>query len=137
MNVKDSPWLRVVLVSLAVGSVVYGLLWGVTAVWGIRGLRAQYDAIQEAPSPDITTPRLIRVDRFDPEKFRHPKKDEDLFYVGRFRTPAPFLVVADVAGATVECGHCSRVMWVWWMGDFKLIHQQTLWSFGDYSDPDF
>jgi len=135
---KGSPWLRVVAVSLAVGGILYGLLWGITAVWGIRGLRARYESLPlEFPSPDVNSKRVILMYGFDPEKFRHPGKDQELFYVGRFRTPAPFLVTVDVAGANEECGHFSRMMWQWWMGDYRLVHQQTLWSFGNYSDPDF
>lgn len=141
LNMKALFRHRVVAVSLALGLLLYGLLWGLTAVWGVRDLRAYYEAFPmgyfpaDPDDPDAKPVTLVRAERFDPVRFSHPGKERTLLYFGELRSPAPFLISLEIAMATEEGGHASQLLIHWWPGDWKLVDEKTFWSFGNYSEP--
>lgn len=115
---------------------LYGLLWGVTAVWGIRDVRRHYESLPGGfIPPEGSAARLILMDSFDPDRFRYPGKDRMLLYFGRFRAPAPFVVTLEIAEANEARGHATRLLFRWWMGDFRLFREETYWRFGEDSNP--
>jgi len=76
-------------------------------------------------------------ENFDPVRFRSPGKERMLLYFGEIRCPAPFLVSLDIAESTEAGGPAAHMAFHWWRGGLNLVHKQTFWSFGDYSEPIF
>jgi hypothetical protein len=113
------------------------LLWTLTWVWGVRGIRAFYDSFPtEIQLDDLEDPRpkpltVVRLDSFDPDVFRHPGDGRVFYYFGRLRSPCPFVVSLDVAVSHETGGEEDKLLIGWWFGRMKLLRKETSWAFGD------
>jgi hypothetical protein len=125
-----------VVVGLALGALLYGVLWGTTWACGIPHVRDWY---QRQPTGLLFAPTesdgkylcVRRLDSFDPENCRLPVKGTEEYYYGHYRSPAPFLVSMDYVRLTANGGYASRRLIYWSIGTWKIVHEVLTWKLGD------
>jgi len=125
-----------IVVGLALGALLYGVLWTATWVWGVPHVREWY---QRRPTGLLFAPKepgekylfVRRLDSFDPEHCRLPAKGDEEYYYGSYRSPAPFLVSMDYARLTDKGGYASRRLIYWSIGKWKIVHEVITWKLGD------